>query len=120
MPPRGRTSVEDRDKERTEHNGARASVEVGGADGVDSDAKAASGKGQRTGKAGAELRIPLPGLGRPDLGRLLWYGGLGALAAVGVLEWPVAVVVGAATAIVARPRGHEPGPAAQRRARAAK
>ncbi|ATY13421.1 hypothetical protein CU254_25535 [Amycolatopsis sp. AA4] len=27
--------------------------------------------------------------------RALWWGGLAALAAVGVLEWPVAVVVGA-------------------------
>lgn len=29
--------------------------------------------------------------------RLLWYGGLAALGVVGVLEWPVVAVVGAAT-----------------------
>jgi hypothetical protein len=50
----------------------------------------------------------------------LWYGGLGALATIGVLEWPVAVVVGAATAIAARPHPHEAAPVEQRRARAAK
>lgn len=120
MPPRARTSVEDRDEERTEHNGARASVEIDVPDGADSGATAAGGEARRTGKARAELRIPLPRVSRPDRGRLLWYGGLGALATIGVLEWPVAVVVGAATAIAARPHPHEAAPVEQRRARAAK
>ena len=117
MPPRARTSVENRSEQRTEHNGPRASVEV---DIPDEDAKAAGGEGRRAGKAHAELRIPLPGLGRPDPGRLLWYGGLGALATIGVLEWPVAVVVGAATAIAARSSGDQPEPAKRRRTRAAR
>lgn len=34
--------------------------------------------------------------------RLLWYGGLAALGVVGVLEWPVVAVVGAATYVSER------------------
>jgi hypothetical protein len=112
--------VENRSEERTEHNGARASVQVDVPDGADEDAKTAGREVRRAGKARAELRIPLPGLGRPDPGRLLWYGGLGALATIGVLEWPVAVVIGAATAIAARSSGHQPEPAERRRTRAAR
>jgi hypothetical protein len=34
-------------------------------------------------------------IGGVDGRRLLWLGGLGAVAALGVVEWPVAVVIGA-------------------------
>lgn len=34
--------------------------------------------------------------------RLLWYGGLAALGVVGVLEWPIVAVVGAATYVSER------------------
>ena len=47
--------------------------------------------------------LPLPG--RPfgvDPKRLLWYGGLAALATVGVLEWPVAAVVGVGSYVAER------------------
>jgi hypothetical protein len=46
-------------------------------------------------------RLPLPGVsGMPGMptgraGRVLWWGGLAALAAFDVVEWPVAVLVGA-------------------------
>lgn len=44
-------------------------------------------------------QLPLPGLhlGMPTgtPGRMLWWGGLAALAAFDVVEWPVAVLVGA-------------------------
>jgi hypothetical protein len=30
---------------------------------------------------------------------MLWLGGLGALATIGVLEWPVALVVGAGSIV---------------------
>ncbi len=44
------------------------------------------------------LRVTLPGdLGRlrlPEPQRLAFYGGLAALAVFGILEWPVAVVLG--------------------------
>jgi hypothetical protein len=117
MPPRGRTTAE----ERTERNGAHASVEVDVRDDTrDEGKKTAARQGSRAGNTRAELRIPLPGLGRPEPGRLLWYGGLGALAAVGILEWPVAVVIGAATAIAARSAGPHPEASKQRRTRGAR
>jgi hypothetical protein len=39
----------------------------------------------------------LPPLPPPK--RLAFYGGLGALAVVGALDWPVAVAIGAAAAV---------------------
>ncbi|MGZ4532148.1 MAG: hypothetical protein ACXVXP_07330 [Mycobacteriaceae bacterium] len=45
--------------------------------------------------------VPGPGFGLPSYssttGRILWIGGLSALAAFGALEWPVAVAVAAGT-----------------------
>ena len=42
--------------------------------------------------------LPLPGMpmGMPasTAGRVLWWGGLAALAAFDIVEWPVAVLVG--------------------------
>lgn len=47
----------------------------------------------------AKLRAP--GLGLPNMnsvpGRVLWLGGLGTLAALGALDWPVAVAIAAGT-----------------------
>jgi hypothetical protein len=43
----------------------------------------------------------VPGL-LPDPKRLLWWGGLAALAAVEVIEWPVAVVVAAGSYVAER------------------
>ncbi len=44
-------------------------------------------------------RLPLPGMpvGMPTVppGRMLWWGGLAALAALEIVDWPVAVLVGA-------------------------
>ena len=37
-----------------------------------------------------------------DSKRVLWYGGLAALATVGVLEWPVAAVVGIGSYVTER------------------
>lgn len=49
------------------------------------------------------LPLPLPGLPFGiDPKRLLWYGGLAALATVGVLEWPVAAVVGVGSYVTER------------------
>jgi len=118
MPPRGRASVEDRSEEHTERNGVRAGAEVDVAGGEGTGA--AGREGRQGGSARAQLRLPLPDLGRPDPAGLLWYGGLGALAVIGVLDWPVAVVIGAATAIAARSSGDHSQPVEQRRARAAR
>jgi hypothetical protein len=51
--------------------------------------------------AGGGIRLPLPANlpGGLDAKRLLWFGGLGALAVIGILDWPVAVVVGAGTVV---------------------
>ena len=52
-------------------------------------------------KDGGMPRLPLPGIGMPVAmptglpGRALWWGGLAALAAFEVVDWPVAVLVGA-------------------------
>jgi hypothetical protein len=54
--------------------------------------------------------IPRPHVDLPPMdskrGRVLWLGGLGTLAVIGVLDWPVAVVV-AAGAWVAEERARE-------------
>ena len=41
----------------------------------------------------------------PPPERLAYYAGLGALAAFQVIEWPVAVAIGAGTALASRSRG---------------
>jgi hypothetical protein len=47
--------------------------------------------------------LPVPGLpGNVDPKKVLWWGGLAALAAVGVIEWPVAAVVGAGSYVAER------------------
>jgi Ca2+-transporting ATPase len=49
--------------------------------------------------------VRLPGVGRvsvPPPDQLALYAALGALAAVNVITWPVALAVGAGTAVVAR------------------
>jgi hypothetical protein len=54
--------------------------------------------------------VPRPHVDLPRMdsrrGRVLWLGGLGTLAVIGVLDWPVAVVV-AAGAWVAEERARE-------------
>jgi hypothetical protein len=68
-------------------------------------------------KRPATLRLPLPFgrqmlvepgaipgwlLAEPAGRRLLWLGGLGAMATIGLLEWPVAVAVGAGSYVAER------------------
>lgn len=69
----------------------------------------------------AHARVPIPYLtpgdmfrsGRattskfPSPGKLAFYGGLGAMALAGALEWPVAVAVGAATEVITREKRAE-------------
>lgn len=43
----------------------------------------------------------------PPPERLAYYGGLGVLAALGVIEWPVAAAIGAGTMIAQRTRAQE-------------
>jgi hypothetical protein len=52
------------------------------------------------------LTAHLPSLPPPR--QLAFYGGLGALALAGAVDWPVAVAIGAAT-VVARSKGRGDG-----------
>jgi hypothetical protein len=101
MPPRRRTTAgATATGEQAHRNGAHTEPPIP-SDNTTNDAPARA----RLSDTRAELRIPLPGLNRIDAPRLLWYGGLGALATIGILDWPVALVVGAGTLIAARARG---------------
>ncbi|QXE36283.1 hypothetical protein KQY30_20595 [Streptomyces sp. GMY02] len=66
--------------------------------------------------AGSKLTPPKPPLpsmpsmpSLPPPKRLAFYGGLGALAVLGALDWPVAVAIGAATAVARSGRRGEDG-----------
>ncbi len=41
------------------------------------------------------MRIPILEfeLNRPNRGSLAWYGGIGAMTTVGLIEWPVAAII---------------------------
>lgn len=54
--------------------------------------------GARAGARAATSRLPAPR-------KLAYYGLLGGMAAAGVLEWPVALAVGAATEVITREQG---------------
>ena len=59
------------------------------------DAAATGTAGQQS-SAGSGFPLPMPGLPvNVDPKKVLWWGGLAALATIGVIEWPVAAVVGA-------------------------
>jgi hypothetical protein len=45
----------------------------------------------------------------PSRDRLLYYGGLGTAALLGVIEWPVAIAIGAGIAIVQRSHQEDGG-----------
>jgi hypothetical protein len=40
-------------------------------------------------------RVPVPRMPTGKAGRVLWWGGLAAVAAAGVVDWPVAALVAA-------------------------
>ena len=52
---------------------------------------------------GNTVNVPLPVLGTvrlPPLDSLVWLGGLATLAAVGLMEWPVAAAIGVGHVLV--------------------
>jgi hypothetical protein len=56
-----------------------------------------------------KFSIQLPVVGKvpvPPPDQLAFYGALGALAAVGLIDWPVALAIGAGQAVVARHFGN--------------
>lgn len=67
------------------------------------EAPSATQPQSRTRAGGAFPSLPVPGLPfSVDPKKVLWWGGLAALATVGVLEWPVAAVVGAGSYVAER------------------
>jgi hypothetical protein len=58
----------------------------------------------RTVAVSGGLGLPLPGglAAVMDPQRLLWWGGLGAVVAIGVIEWPVAVAIGVGSYVAER------------------
>ncbi|GGK68876.1 hypothetical protein Sme01_14210 [Sphaerisporangium melleum] len=62
---------------------------------------------QREQEMGRAMETAKTFLPPPD--RLLYYGGLGALAALGMIEWPIAVAVGIGTVIATRAAGGRRG-----------
>jgi hypothetical protein len=50
----------------------------------------------------AGFRLPLPGIGDVDPMRMLWLGGLAAMAAIEIIEWPVALAVGVGSYVAER------------------
>jgi hypothetical protein len=48
------------------------------------------------------FRLPLLRIGDIDPLRLLWLGGLAAMATIEVIEWPVALALGAASVVAER------------------
>jgi hypothetical protein len=49
--------------------------------------------------------VPIPRVRIP--GNVLWWGGLAAVAALGIVDWPVAALVGAGTWVAER-RSRQP------------
>jgi hypothetical protein len=60
------------------------------------------------------VSIPLPGLGTVELSRpeLVYVGGIAALTVFGLLEWPVALVIGAGHVLAADRGSHAAAAAA--------
>jgi hypothetical protein len=66
---------------------------------------------QEQGTSGNRIKMPIaiPGMPREvPAERVLWYGGLAALAGLGVIDWPVAAVVAAGTYIARRQASGKP------------
>lgn len=56
------------------------------------------------------VRLPMVGqLPLPSTGQLLWLGGLGAMAALGIVEWPVALIAAVGTYVVEQSAKSEEG-----------
>ena len=62
--------------------------------------------------------VPVPRVGMPEgtAGRVLWWGGLATAAAFGVVDWPVAVLVGAGSWVAEQYAKAAQHPAGERKA----
>jgi hypothetical protein len=69
-----------------------------------SEASRLVGRGKRF-----SIRLPLAGeVPVPPPDQLAFYGALGALAAIGLIDWPVAAAIGVGQVVVARHLGETP------------
>jgi hypothetical protein len=78
-------------------------------------AKVADNGGGANVSALAGFRLPWPQGFEVDPMRMLWLGGLAALAAVEIIEWPVALVVGAGSYVAERMARQDAGNSAAQR-----
>lgn len=88
-----------------EGNGVTARGRAAGRDGVPAgNPKAAAEHANR--RNSVKFQIPLMGtVSLPATDELAFLGGVGVLAVAGIIEWPVALVLGAGHALVAMHRG---------------
>lgn len=56
---------------------------------------------QAAGHRGISMPMPMPRIGIPGgtAGNVIWWGGLAAVAAFGVVDWPVVALVAAGTLV---------------------
>jgi hypothetical protein len=101
MPPRTRTTT---NRSAREHDDLNDTHVTGQLDTTNPRGTPGGDEQPTPRDTGTTIRLPLPTLGDIDAKQLLWYGGLGALATLGILDWPVALVVGAGTIIATRSR----------------
>jgi hypothetical protein len=86
----------------TAANDAATAARGGGTSDQPGDTAATGTAGQQS-VPGKSFPLPMPGLlANVDPKRVLWWGGLAALAAVEVIDWPVAAVVGAGSYVAER------------------
>ena len=84
------------DAEERSTGGSPTSARAGAAATVDDN-----GRGNNV-NAVAGFRLPWPQGWEVNPTRMLWWGGLAALAVVEIIEWPVALVVGAGSFVAER------------------
>ncbi|NMH97022.1 hypothetical protein [Pseudonocardia acidicola] len=106
MPPRSRPAATRTETTRrtTEEAPAEAKVAEAPAEVPVAEAPAEAGEERPggDGRPAGERRLPLLIPRNLDPKRLLWLGGLAALAAIEIIEWPVALAIGAASIIAER------------------
>lgn len=85
-------------KSDTDRGGEASTAQAGAAGTVQGEGS------DRAVAATGGFRLPLPGglAGGMDPKRLWWLGGLAALAAIEVIEWPVALAVGVGSYVAER------------------
>ena len=99
-----------------EGSGTKERASAASAAGADGATTKDDGNGRGNSVSGlAGFRLPWPQGLDVNPTRLLWWGGLAALAAIEIIEWPVALVVGAGSVVAERMAHQEAEEIAARR-----